>query len=53
VRPSGTEPKLKIYVDLSVDANKAPSIREKETEALETARAIADAVAEHAGLGAK
>ncbi len=50
VRPSGTEPKLKIYVDLRVELEKDEVVMEREESAGQQASAIADAVAAHVGL---
>jgi phosphomannomutase len=51
VRPSGTEPKLKIYVDLSAAVAEGERISAREEATTAEARAIADAVAVHVGLG--
>ena len=45
VRPSGTEPKLKIYVDLRTVVAQNEIVRQREEIALAEARAIADAAA--------
>jgi phosphomannomutase len=45
VRPSGTEPKLKIYVDLRVAIAQNEIVRQREESALAEARAIAEAAA--------
>lgn len=50
VRPSGTEPKLKIYVDLSLPLGREDRVVEKEEVARERARSLADAVAALVGL---
>jgi phosphomannomutase len=49
VRPSGTEPKLKIYVDLCDDAGS--DHRASHTRLSERARALAQEVGEWLGLG--
>jgi len=51
MRPSGTEPKLKIYVDLRVSLLPGGDPAAEEPAALETAGAIAEALANHVGLG--
>ena len=51
VRPSGTEPKLKIYVDLRVPLAASERVSAKEEEALRAAQALADDVADRVGLG--
>ncbi len=50
VRPSGTEPKLKIYVDLRVDVGKDETVSGREASARAEALALADAVVAHLGL---
>jgi phosphomannomutase len=50
VRPSGTEPKLKIYVDLCVNVGAEESVRGREEAALSEARAIAGALSERLGF---
>ena len=45
VRPSGTEPKLKIYVDVRVLLAQNEIVRQREESALAEARAIAEAAA--------
>lgn len=45
VRPSGTEPKLKIYVDLSVSMRSCESIASRKQQALLEAQAIAEEMA--------
>jgi phosphomannomutase len=50
VRPSGTEPKLKIYVDLRVPLEREERARTREEAALAEARAIAEALATTLGL---
>jgi len=52
VRPSGTEPKLKIYVDLQVGLESKASITETETRALAEARAVAHGLSVALGLEA-
>ncbi len=49
VRPSGTEPKLKIYVDLRAELGEQ-SVGAKESALQEQAQALADAVAKSLGL---
>jgi phosphomannomutase len=49
-RPSGTEPKLKIYVDLSVPVAEGDRLSIREESALADARALADSVTAHVGL---
>jgi len=50
VRPSGTEPKLKIYVDLRVELAADDIVASREDGAQQAAAAIADAIAAHVGL---
>jgi len=50
VRPSGTEPKLKIYVDLKTELGADDRVGESEEKARAEARALADAAAAHVGL---
>lgn len=50
VRPSGTEPKLKIYVDLRGDVGADQSVQAVEALAQEKAREMSEAVARAAGL---
>ncbi len=50
VRPSGTEPKIKIYVDLAAPAG-AEDVQASSTELLDEARHMADLVVGHLGLG--
>jgi phosphomannomutase len=50
VRPSGTEPKLKVYVDLCVDVGAEESVRSREDSAQGEARAIAADLASALGL---
>jgi len=50
VRPSGTEPKLKIYVDLRVELGVRDVVSEREKEALSQAHAVAAALARNLGL---
>lgn len=51
VRPSGTEPKLKIYVDLCVPLRESERLSVREEEALAQAQALANQVAVQVGLG--
>lgn len=51
VRPSGTEPKLKIYVDLCVPLRDSERLSVREEEALAQAQALANQVAVQVGLG--
>lgn len=51
VRPSGTEPKLKIYVDLSVPLAEGERVSAKEEGAAADARALANEMATRVGLG--
>ena len=51
VRPSGTEPKLKIYVDLSVPLESDEGVGPREETARAEAHALAGAVASRLGLG--
>jgi len=50
VRPSGTEPKLKMYVDLQVPLAAEALITEVEANALSEARAVAHALSSALGL---
>ncbi len=50
IRPSGTEPKLKIYVDLSRDVHDALTVLGEESELTLEAQALADDVARLLGL---
>jgi phosphomannomutase len=50
VRPSGTEPKLKIYVDLRASAAGDQSIAQQQEQARASARAIAVQMARQVGL---
>lgn len=50
VRPSGTEPKLKIYVDLSRPLRDGEPWRKLEAPALAEARALAEAMVKRLGL---
>jgi phosphomannomutase len=51
VRPSGTEPKLKIYVDGRAPLGPGDDLRGAEASALEAARAVAADLAGFLGLG--
>jgi phosphomannomutase len=51
VRPSGTEPKLKIYVDRRAVLGESDDPARVEAEALDGARAVAADVVEFLGLG--
>jgi len=51
VRPSGTEPKLKIYVDRRAELGRSDDPARVEAEALDGARAVAADVAKFLGLG--
>ncbi|NIA26265.1 MAG: phospho-sugar mutase [Gammaproteobacteria bacterium] len=50
IRPSGTEPKLKIYVDLRAHLGPDDSVTDVEQDALEAATRIAEAAAAFVGL---
>jgi phosphomannomutase len=50
VRPSGTEPKLKIYVDLCVHVGAEETVRGRQESAESEARAIADALSSRLGF---
>ncbi len=50
VRPSGTEPKLKIYVDLRIGLDADDIVASREESALEAAGAVAAAITAHVGL---
>jgi len=51
LRPSGTEPKLKIYVDLRMPVEPGGDVWAAEAPALEAARAIAQEIVQRSGLG--
>ncbi len=50
VRPSGTEPRLKIYTELRVDLSADAGVRAEEAAATEVAAQISQEVAEFVGL---
>jgi phosphomannomutase len=50
VRPSGTEPKLKIYVDLRTELGASDDVWETEAALLDTASVAADEIATYLGL---
>ena len=51
LRPSGTEPKLKFYVDLRGDAPSAAGVAALERALVTQAEAVANELVEHLGLG--
>ena len=50
MRPSGTEPKLKIYVDLRFPIEAGESMTEREEQARAACELVADQLIRHAGL---
>lgn len=50
VRPSGTEPKLKIYVDLCVALDDGAAVSAREADARSRAEGLADALVRYLGL---
>ncbi|MFW6009990.1 MAG: phospho-sugar mutase, partial [Actinomycetota bacterium] len=50
IRPSGTEPKCKIYVDLRAELGADDDLDARTAELTEEARAVASALAVHVGL---
>lgn len=50
VRPSGTEPKLKIYVDLKADLEESASVTGAENDLMQRATEVAAAVVKSLGL---
>jgi phosphomannomutase len=50
-RPSGTEPKLKLYVDHRVRLGQGDSLAEREAQALAEAHALAEAALAYLGFG--
>ncbi len=51
VRPSGTEPKLKVYADLCQPIEAGRDVWQLEAETLQSAKALAAALAKDIGLG--
>lgn len=51
VRPSGTEPKLKVYVDLCQELGDTESLADREANAVAEAHSIAQAALAHLGMG--
>ena len=50
IRPSGTEPKCKIYVDLRAELGADEALDARTAELTDEARAVAAALADHVGL---
>jgi phosphomannomutase len=50
IRPSGTEPKCKIYIDLRGDLGPGDDLEERTAELQQAAAEVADALAAHVGL---
>jgi phosphomannomutase len=50
IRPSGTEPKIKVYVDLNAPPGSFQDVAETEAQLLRDAAAVAEDVAAFAGL---